>query len=143
MAIDKRFLLYAVGIFSFYFYFGILQEKITRGKYGEGEKQEKFTYTLALVCIQCLVNFIYAKTMLMTVMKQGEDHTSTTYYATSSLTYLLAMVCSNSALQWISYPTQVPRLDVNQSYLFYQALLSFAYLDFTRLMAFLWGAGGG
>ena len=34
----------------------------TRGKYGEGEKQEKFTYTLALVCIQCLVNFIYAKT---------------------------------------------------------------------------------
>jgi len=107
MAIDKRFMLYAVGIFSFYFYFGLLQEKITRGKYGEGDKQEKFTYTLALVCVQCIVNYIYAKIMLSTVMKQGEDNTSTTYYAASSLTYLLAMVCSNMALQWVAYPTQV------------------------------------
>ena len=33
----------------------------TRGKYGEGDMQEKFTYTLALVCVQCVVNYIYAK----------------------------------------------------------------------------------
>nr|XP_050850481.1 solute carrier family 35 member B1 isoform X2 [Vespula vulgaris] len=41
------------------------------------------------------------------VMKQGEDTTPTLYYAISSLTYLLAMVCSNMALQFVSYPTQV------------------------------------
>lgn len=45
--------------------------------------------------------------VLSTILKQGEDKTSTLYYAASSLTYLLAMVCSNMALQWISYPTQV------------------------------------
>ncbi|KZS13272.1 solute carrier family 35 member B1 [Daphnia magna] len=107
MALDKRFLGYASGIFICYFYFGILQERITRGKYGEGETQEKFTYTLALVFVQCVVNFAYAKIMLSTVMKQGEDKTSRMYYASSALTYLLAMVCSNMALQWVNYPTQV------------------------------------
>ncbi|KAI9554631.1 hypothetical protein GHT06_019904 [Daphnia sinensis] len=84
-----------------------VKERITRGKYGEGETQEKFTYTLALVFVQCVVNFAYAKIMLSTVMKQGEDKTSRMYYASSALTYLLAMVCSNMALQWVNYPTQV------------------------------------
>lgn len=107
MAFDKRFIVYAAGIFICYFYFGILQERITRGKYGSGEKQEKFTYTLALVFVQCVVNYAYAKIMLSTVMKQGEDKTSRLYYASSALTYLLAMVCSNMALQWVNYPTQV------------------------------------
>jgi len=61
MSVDTRFLLYAGGIFVCYFYYGILQERITRGKYGEGENEEKFTYTLALVCSQCIVNYIYAR----------------------------------------------------------------------------------
>lgn len=45
--------------------------------------------------------------VLSTLMKQGEDKTSRMYYASSALTYLLAMVCSNMALQWVNYPTQV------------------------------------
>lgn len=97
----------AAGIFVFYFYFGILQEKITRGQYGDAENHEKFTYMFALVFVQCLVNYVFAKTILLTIMKQGEDTTSTLYYALSSLTYFLAMVCSNMALQFVSYPTQV------------------------------------
>ncbi|EFN72986.1 Solute carrier family 35 member B1 [Camponotus floridanus] len=40
-------------------------------------------------------------------MRQGEDDTSTLYYVLSALTYLLAMVCSNMALRFVSYPTQV------------------------------------
>ncbi|GBP55734.1 Solute carrier family 35 member B1 homolog [Eumeta japonica] len=35
------------------------------------------------------------------------DRTRTVYYFSSALTYLLAMVCSIMALQWINYPTQV------------------------------------
>jgi len=106
---NKHFKLFicAAGIFVFYFYFAILQEKITRGQYGDGENREKFTYMFALVFVQCLVNYVFAKTILLTVMKQGEDTTSTLYYALSALTYLLAMVCSNMALQFVSYPTQV------------------------------------
>nr|CAD7256701.1 unnamed protein product [Timema shepardi] len=95
------------GIFVCYFYYGILQEKITRGSYGDGEDQEKFTSMLALVFFQCVVNYIYAKIILATVMKQGEDSTKTWYYSGSALTYLLAMVCSFMALQWVNYPTQV------------------------------------
>ena len=33
----------------------------TRGKYGEGDKEEKFTYSLALVCSQCIINYLYAR----------------------------------------------------------------------------------
>ncbi|KAK2721139.1 solute carrier family 35 member B1-like [Artemia franciscana] len=104
---EPKFFLYAVGIFTCYFFFGILQERITRGKYGEGESEEKFTYTLALVFFQCIINYLYAKIMLKFVFKQGEDTTRNVYYASSSMTYLLAMITSNMALQWVNYPTQV------------------------------------
>lgn len=40
-------------------------------------------------------------------MSQGEDKTRSSYYAVCSLTYLVAMVSSNKALTWVSYPTQV------------------------------------
>lgn len=33
----------------------------TRGKYGEGAKQEKFRYALSLVFIQCVINAIFSK----------------------------------------------------------------------------------
>lgn len=104
---DSKLVFCALGIFVCYFYFGMLQEKITRGQYGDENNREKFTYMFALVFAQCLVNYVFAKTSLLTIMKQGEDSTPTTYYAISSLTYLLAMVCSNMALQFVSYPTQV------------------------------------
>ncbi|XP_023247192.1 solute carrier family 35 member B1 homolog [Copidosoma floridanum] len=61
-----------------------------------------------LVFVQCVVNCLFAKGLLVvTVMKQGEDTTRVVYYACSALMCLLAMVCSNMALQFINYPTQV------------------------------------
>lgn len=33
----------------------------TRGRYGEGAQQEKFTYALSLVFIQCVINAAFAK----------------------------------------------------------------------------------
>jgi len=105
MSSSKKLIIYAVGIFVCYFYFGILQEKITRSKYGENN--EYYKCTLALVFIQCAVNAVFAKIMLSTFMKQGHDSTSTFYYASSAFTYLTAMVSSNMALQHVNYPTQV------------------------------------
>ncbi|XP_054272441.1 solute carrier family 35 member B1 [Macrosteles quadrilineatus] len=107
---DKHFKLffYAGGIFVCYFYYGIIQERITRGVYGSTpETQEKFKCVLALVFVQCITNWLYAHFLLRTFMKQGENLTSSFYLCSSALTYLLAMVCSNMALQWVSYPTQV------------------------------------
>lgn len=102
---DRRlkFLICTGGIFITYFYYGIIQEKITRGNYGN----EKFSCILTLVLIQCVVNYLYALFTTSTVMKQGEDTTRTIYYVSCSLTYLIAMLCSNLALKWVNYPTQV------------------------------------
>lgn len=113
---NSKFFICAAGIFICYFYFGLLQEKITRGKYDIMEKaddgtmitksSEKYTHMFALVFAQCVVNFLFAKGML-TVWPKSEDKTPTVYLASAALTYLLAMVCSNMALQWVPYPTQV------------------------------------
>lgn len=44
----------------------------------------------------------------LTIVKpEKEDKTHYGYYATSSLTYILAMISSNMALRWVPYPTQV------------------------------------
>uniref|UniRef100_A0A1I8Q7M9 Uncharacterized protein n=1 Tax=Stomoxys calcitrans TaxID=35570 RepID=A0A1I8Q7M9_STOCA len=107
----SRFLVFALGIFFCYFMYGIVQEKIMRGRYGQqtnedGTVGEKFTYALALVWVQCLCNFIFAKGLL-TIKPQKEDNTPISYYAVSALTYLLGMVSSNMALRWVPYPTQV------------------------------------
>uniref|UniRef100_A0A6P7F4C8 Solute carrier family 35 member B1 homolog n=1 Tax=Diabrotica virgifera virgifera TaxID=50390 RepID=A0A6P7F4C8_DIAVI len=112
---NNKFFLYAAGIFLSYFYFGIVQEKITRGKYPyeltkeDGTKvveNEKYTYAVTLVLVQCILNYLIAK-IAATMWPQGEDTTRTLYYASMSFTYLLAMICSNMALQWVPYPTQV------------------------------------
>lgn len=111
----QKFLLYAAGIFISYFYFGITQETITRGKYSYQTvedngtitvKNEKFTFALTLVFVQCVINFLVAR-LASFIWPQGEDKTHRLYYASMSLTYLLAMISSNMALQWVSYPTQV------------------------------------
>lgn len=105
---NTKLLVCAAGIFFCYFYFAMLQEKITRGVYGDDENnKEKFTYMFALVFFQCVINYFFAKLLLLTIMKENEDTTKTIYYATSAFTYLLGMVCSNMALQFVSYPTQV------------------------------------
>ncbi|XP_028156322.1 solute carrier family 35 member B1 homolog [Ostrinia furnacalis] len=100
---EFRFILYAGGIFVCYFIFAMLQEKITRGKYGDGDK---FTCTLSLVLVQCIVNYVFAQ-ILMVSWKHEVDTTKKVYYFSSALTYLLGMISSNMALQWINYPTQV------------------------------------
>ena len=43
----------------------------------------------------------------MTIFARETDSTPKKYYAVCSVTYLGAMLASNQALQYISYPTQV------------------------------------
>nr|XP_002748491.4 solute carrier family 35 member B1 [Callithrix jacchus] len=96
-----------LGVFVCYFYYGILQEKITRGKYGEGAKQETFTFALTLVFIQCVINAVFAKILIQFFDTARVDRTRSWLYAACSISYLGAMVSSNSALQFVNYPTQV------------------------------------
>ncbi|XP_075206342.1 solute carrier family 35 member B1 isoform X1 [Anomaloglossus baeobatrachus] len=103
-----RLLACFLGVFVCYFYYGILQETITRRTYGEGEKQEKFHYALSLVFVQCVVNGLFAKLLIRFLdSKAKPDRTQSWLYAVCSLSYVGAMVSSNSALQYVNYPTQV------------------------------------
>lgn len=97
------------GIFVSYFIFGILLETITKTKYGENK--EKFTFTYCLVFSQCMASTLvsyailsYNKTDKTKVMT---DTTPKWMHILCSITYLGAMISSNEALQYISYPTQV------------------------------------
>lgn len=100
-----KFMTYAAGIGLSYWYYGILQERITRTKH-EPDGQ-MFTCTMTLVLLQNLVNTLFAKFILTFVFNQGKDRTRSSYYGVCSLTYLTAMVSSNMALRHVNYPTQV------------------------------------
>jgi UDP-galactose transporter B1 len=98
-----------IGIFVSYFIFGILQEAITKTKYGANE--ERFTFTYCLVFVQCIGSALVSKAILTyNSADKSQKMTDTTpkwMHAFCSLTYLGAMLASNEALQHISYPTQV------------------------------------
>lgn len=100
-----KFLTYAAGIGLSYWYYGIIQERITRTKHEPGG--EMFTCTMTLVLLQCIFNTLFAKFILTFVFDQGRDLTKSSYYGICSLTYLTAMVSSNMALRHVNYPTQV------------------------------------
>jgi len=93
-----------VGIFVCYFYYGILQEKITRTTYGD--EQEKFTYQQTLVWLQCVVNAAFAFLMLKRT-SSSLDNTPALMYIWCSISYMGAMLASNMALRYVNYPTQV------------------------------------
>ena len=98
----------AIGIFCFHFYFGVLQEKITRGIYAEkGQTPERFQYTMALVFVLCAANVFYATMISALVLKEGRDETNSYDCALTSLIYLVAKLASNTALKWVEYPRQV------------------------------------
>jgi len=111
------YIICASSIFISYFYYGILQEKVTKGKYeykvtdNDGDRevvQERFHYPFSLVFIMCLVNYLFSKAYVI-YKNEVEDktHNLTFYYCGVSLTYLLGMVTSTMALQWVNFPTQV------------------------------------
>jgi solute carrier family 35 (UDP-galactose transporter), member B1 len=61
---NSRLLFYALGIFVCYFYYGVLQERITKGKYFTTEpdaEPEPFKYSLSLVLTTCFINYLFAK----------------------------------------------------------------------------------
>lgn len=102
--INFKFIFFASGIFFFYFVFGILQEKIFKSTYGDGEK---FSFVITLIFLQTVVSYFYTLLIGTREKTPKEDGTPTFYYAFIALTYLLAMASSTTALQWVSYPAQV------------------------------------
>jgi UDP-galactose transporter B1 len=95
----------AAGIFLCYAYYGILQEKIVRGTYGT--QGDRFNFITSLLFLQCLVSVVVSRTMLLVRQEPVKDVFRGGVWPVLSLAYLGAMVCSNQALHYLNYPTQV------------------------------------
>lgn len=86
-----------------YLIFGIIQESILKGTY---ENNQKFTFILSIVLFLCFFNSVVSKSVLI-FRQTHRDTTSSMMYIYSSLTYVCAMLTSNYALEFVSYPMQV------------------------------------
>mmetsp|Transcript_13304 Transcript_13304/g.23651 ORF Transcript_13304/g.23651 Transcript_13304/m.23651 type:complete len:344 (-) Transcript_13304:201-1232(-) len=108
----------ACGIYFFYLYYGVLQERIFRP---DPETGERFAQTLFLLTVQCLFNFSLgavavavaggapSKKPISETAKSSPlpvNHSGTVWLALISLSYMTAMGCSNESLQYVSYPFQ-------------------------------------
>lgn len=97
-------LLVSVGlIYALYLGYGYLQEDIYTTKYGE--KKEKFHFSLFLVWCQCIANGLWGLALCV-VTKQPVDRTPKKEYFKIAFSYIFAMLTSNLALSYVSYPTQ-------------------------------------
>jgi len=101
---NAKLLLCFMGIFCCYLYYGIIQEKITRGTYGA--ENERYFYTMFLVFCQCIINAMFAKGILL-VTDSPADKTPAYLSFICGVTYVGAMLASNASLKWVNYPTQV------------------------------------
>ncbi|KAM3178587.1 hypothetical protein ACTXT7_002290 [Hymenolepis weldensis] len=95
----------AFGVFCSYFLYGILQEAITKTKYGPSK--ESFRYILSVLFIQCLINALFAKIALKVRLEPEVKKVATKDYALCALSYIGAMFSSNTSLHYVDYPTQV------------------------------------
>lgn len=64
---------YAIGIFSCFAIFGVLQEKIFRGRYGEeigadGNKGDRYTMPFSFGAMQCIFFVLFAKGYCLELM---------------------------------------------------------------------------
>jgi UDP-galactose transporter B1 len=91
-----------LGIFTSYFVYGLLQEKITRRTFGG----ERFHFFMFLVGFQCIVNAVIAKAVSW-YQRIPVSLQPYRLYPVLAVSYVGAMVASNSALAYIAYPTQV------------------------------------
>lgn len=101
---NLKFFWIVFGVFTMYFLFATMQEKLLKGVYGENEK---FTYVMPLLCINSIVSYLY--TLVFKVMNpySVDKPIPKVLCGTLGLLSVLAMSSSFMALQWVSYPAQV------------------------------------
>ena len=97
----------AFGVFFFYFYYGIQQEKIFRTKHGPPGKEERFDFVMTALFLQSLCSCVVAFLSLKLYGERTDDILRKGQFPLLSAAYLGAMFCSNWALKYVNYPTQV------------------------------------
>jgi UDP-galactose transporter B1 len=101
---ELQLIVCVTGIYLFYLLFGIFQENITSQRFGP--QGERFNYTSFLLMIQSIVN-AFCAILVITALGLPRDKTPIHKYCWISVTSISAMFCSNKALMFVDYPTQV------------------------------------
>jgi UDP-galactose transporter B1 len=99
---EVKLLICAGGIYASYLTFGVLQEQIFKYR---GPQGERFTATLFLLWVQCLVNALFALAFMLAGSRSSQKIPLFNFGLTGT-SYILAMLFSNEALKYVSYPTQ-------------------------------------
>ncbi len=99
---ELKLLVCAGGIYASYLTFGVLQEMIFKYR---GPQGERFTATLFLLWVQCLVNALFALGFMVAGSRSTQKIPLFNFGITGT-SYILAMLFSNEALKYVSYPTQ-------------------------------------
>ncbi|XP_037050980.1 solute carrier family 35 member B1 homolog isoform X2 [Bradysia coprophila] len=102
---------FAIGIFGCFAIFGLLQEQIFRGRYGDeigpdGKVGERYTMPITFGAVQCVFFVLFAKALTFT-HDHPKNETSQGFYALTGIFYVLGKVTSHMSLQWVPYPTQI------------------------------------
>jgi len=107
------------GIYFCYLYYGVLQEDLMTSKYGaDGKSFKEVCSLLFVVAVQCAIGALFSRVSCgfspqpATGWQSMEDFKGFSgrlwpMYMQVGFCYVLAMLFSNAALFYISYPTQV------------------------------------
>lgn len=99
---EFKLIIAVLGIYICYISYGICQEGVYEYRTINGEK---FKATFFFLLIQCIANTLIGgiEMLLFGVSKNSPSLTS---YSFVGLSYIIAMLFSNEALKYVSYPTQ-------------------------------------
>eukprot|EP00736_Rhodelphis_marinus_P002408 Rmarinus@m.9328 len=95
---------YCLGIYVCYIYYGVVQERINTQEYEPDD--QLFRFPLFLVFVQCTFNCVFAFIVVL-IRKPKPNRIPQSKYFMISVCYIFAMFCSNYALRFVNYPTQV------------------------------------
>eukprot|EP00697_Spironema_sp_BW2_P014430 gnl/Spiro4/4861_TR2426_c0_g1_i1.p1 gnl/Spiro4/4861_TR2426_c0_g1~~gnl/Spiro4/4861_TR2426_c0_g1_i1.p1 ORF type:complete len:339 (+),score=55.05 gnl/Spiro4/4861_TR2426_c0_g1_i1:52-1068(+) len=96
------------GILVSFVCFGLAQEELAVMQFGEA--QERFDHFSFVISYFCLINSLAAGFVLLVSRPAATDRSLlslTTLFGKVGWTYVLAMLLTNVALMYVSYPTQV------------------------------------
>lgn len=99
---ELRLIICAGGIYACYLTYGILQEEIYKYR---GPNGEKFTATLFILFVQCVINAAFAYAVMLTGSR-SKGKIPLLNFGITGTSYILAMLFSYEALKYVSYPTQ-------------------------------------
>eukprot|EP00904_Undaria_pinnatifida_P003278 jgi/Undpi1/12951/HiC_scaffold_7.g02617.m1 len=102
MSMEVKLVVAVLGIYSCYLSSGMLQEHIFRYRSPDGDR---FTATLFLLWVQCVVNVVFAYLAMLFYGRSGEKLPNR-LFATAGFAYIGAMVCSIEALKYVNFPTK-------------------------------------